>query len=115
MTLPHPDTNATDNFVRVYGAELHYFEAEQGPLVMLLHGLFGNAWQWSNIMERLAKHLYVIALDQIGLGWSDKPFLNYRTATKSGFPLRLLSSTRNRATFPSRRGCGWIGCSELGA
>jgi len=85
MTLLQPDTDVTDNFVLVYGAELHYLEAGSGPIVILLHGLGGNAKEWSNVMGYLAEHFYVIALDQIGFGYSAKPLLNYRVSTLVDF------------------------------
>lgn len=78
---PTTATDIIDNSVEVYGAELHYLEAGQGSMLILLHGLGGNAWEWNQTILSLAKSFYVIALDQIGFGDSDKPFLNYRINT----------------------------------
>ena len=37
------DTDIIDNSVLVYGAELHYLEAGEASMLILLHGLGGNA------------------------------------------------------------------------
>ncbi|MBD2100995.1 alpha/beta fold hydrolase [Leptolyngbya sp. FACHB-261] len=74
-----------ENYALVYGTELHYLEAGEGPLVILLHGLVETAYQWHLVMEELSTHFYVIALDQIGFGYSTKPLLNYRIKTLVDF------------------------------
>ncbi len=79
------NTDIVDNSVLVYGAELHYLEAGKGSMLILLHGLGGNAWEWSSAIASLAEDFYVIALDQIGFGDSEKPFLNYRINTLVDF------------------------------
>ncbi|MDJ0571053.1 MAG: alpha/beta hydrolase [Pleurocapsa sp. MO_192.B19] len=79
------ELDIVDNSVLVYGAELHYLEAGKGSMLILLHGLGGNAWEWSSAIASLAEDFYVIALDQIGFGDSEKPFLNYRINTLVDF------------------------------
>ena len=44
-----------------------------GPGLLLLHGLMGRATTWAATAEWLAPHYHVVALDQRGHGWSDKP------------------------------------------
>ena len=61
----------------------------QGSMLILLHGLGGNAWEWNQVILSLAKSFYVIALEQIGFGDSDKPFLNYRINTFADFLYRF--------------------------
>ena len=55
---------------RFTNAELHYLEVESGSILILLHGLGGNAWEWSDAIASLAEHYYVIAPDLIGFGGS---------------------------------------------
>jgi triacylglycerol lipase len=74
-----------DKYATVYGAKLHYQEAGSGPVVILLHGLGGDTSNWAPTIGPLAQKHRVIALDQIGFGRSDKPFLNYRVATLVDF------------------------------
>lgn len=45
----------------------------EGPAVLLLHGLMGSATTWSQTIPWLAGRFRVVALDQRGHGWSDKP------------------------------------------
>lgn len=78
-------TNIVDNSVLTYGAELHYLEAGEGSMLILLHGLGSSAWSWSNVISSLAEDFYAIALDQIGLGDSEKLFLSYRINTLVDF------------------------------
>lgn len=44
-----------------------------GPGLLLLHGLMGRATTWEATAGWLTPHFRVIALDQRGHGWSDKP------------------------------------------
>lgn len=69
----------------IYGQKIHYVEAGQGPTVILLHGLGADWTSWSPTIGPLSKKYRVIALDQIGFGQSDKPFMNYRIATLVDF------------------------------
>jgi triacylglycerol lipase len=74
-----------DKFATVYGAKIHYQEAGTGPVVILLHGLGGDATNWAMTVGPLSQKYRVIVPDQIGFGMSDKPFLNYRVATLVDF------------------------------
>src|SRR5207247_2437827 len=76
---------ADDKFVTVFGAKIHYVEAGSGPVVILLHGLGGDASNWAQTIGPLAEKYRVIAPDQIGFGRSDKPFLSYRVGTLVDF------------------------------
>lgn len=49
------------------------FGGEGKPGLLLLHGTFGRATTWQNTASWLTPHFHVIALDQRGHGWSDKP------------------------------------------
>ena len=60
----------------VYGAKIHYVEAGSGPVVVLLHGLGGDATNWAFNVAALAQKYRVIVPDQIGFGKSDKPLIN---------------------------------------
>lgn len=72
-----------EHFVTVYGQKLHYFEAGEAnrPVIIILHGLISEASEWLQNIEALSKQFHVIALDLLGCGQSDKPFINYRIGT----------------------------------
>jgi 4,5:9,10-diseco-3-hydroxy-5,9,17-trioxoandrosta-1(10),2-diene-4-oate hydrolase len=75
-----------DKFVTVAGLKTRYFEAGDGPPVILLHGasLGSSADVWRRNLQPLARQgLRVIAYDQPGFGLSDDPpdwALGFRTA-----------------------------------
>jgi non-heme chloroperoxidase len=72
----HPPAQIREHDVRLpSGVRLHY--AEQGPesgaAILLLHGYSDSSGSWGLVMPRLPADLRVIALDQRGHGWSDRP------------------------------------------
>jgi len=68
--------------VTIYGQKISYLEAgSSGPNVILLHGLGGDATNWTMTIPALAGKYHVYAPDQIGFGNSDKPIMTYRVAT----------------------------------
>ncbi len=67
--------------IEIYGQKIHYLEAGSGPVVILLHGLGGDATNWAPTIPALASKYHVYVPDQIGFGKSDKPIMNYRVAT----------------------------------
>ena len=66
----------------VFGQKIVYYEAGTGPTVVLVHGFGSQAmFDFGNVIMPLAKTHHVIALDQIGWGASDKPYIDYRIQT----------------------------------
>ncbi len=56
---------------------VHYLEAGQGPLLVLVHGLGSSADVWRDSMRLLARSYRVVALDLPGYGKSDRPRADY--------------------------------------
>lgn len=76
QSLP-PQQNIT-----VFGAKIAYYEAGHGHEIVLIHGYGGSArGDWGKIIPVLAQNHHVIALDLLGFGNSDKPFINYGVQT----------------------------------
>jgi len=95
--------------VMVFGQSIHYYEAGQGPAVILLHGLGANAGIWLANIGPLSAHYHVIALDQIGFGHSDKPLIDYKIATFVDFLYGFMQSQRIvKATLVGNSLGGWI-------
>jgi len=66
--------------VRAGGHTVSYLEAgpDDGPVVVLLHGLASDSETWDRVMAPLgAAGLRVLAVDLIGHGRSDKPVRSY--------------------------------------
>jgi epoxide hydrolase 4 len=63
-----------DRYATVNGVRLHYVEAGEGPLVVLLHGFPEFWWTWRHQIPALAAAGFrVVALDMRGYAESDKP------------------------------------------
>ena len=56
-----------------HGIRINYYEAGQGPPVMLLHGFGASAYSWRFLAPELAKDHRVFTIDLKGYGLSDKP------------------------------------------
>ncbi len=67
-------TSPVHVFTVVDGRRLHHLDyGGEGPPIVLVHGVLGNAWMWSGVAGRLTGHGRVIALDLRGYGdsqWS---------------------------------------------
>ena len=60
---------------------LHAVIGGQGPPLLLIHGWPGSWYYWRLVMPGLARDFEVIAVDQRGIGLSDKPEDGYDTGT----------------------------------
>lgn len=66
----------------LFGAKIRYFEMGSGPTVVLVHGLGSSArGDWGTVMQSLGASHHVLALDLLGFGASDKPFITYGIQT----------------------------------
>jgi pimeloyl-ACP methyl ester carboxylesterase len=76
---------ARERDAKVFGFTIHYREAGEGPVAILLHGLGGDGSRWTATMDALAGEFRTIAPDQIGFGQSDKPLADYNHAMLGEF------------------------------
>jgi len=56
---------------------VHYLEAGQGPVLVLVHGLGSSSEVWRDSIRYLARGYRVVAIDLPGYGKSDKPRSDY--------------------------------------
>lgn len=77
--------NILEKDIEVYGFNMHYAEAGQGPPVIVLHGLWGGRNEWDRNIEVLAADFRMIVVDQIGFHGSDKPDVSYHNALLGQF------------------------------
>jgi pimeloyl-ACP methyl ester carboxylesterase len=86
----------------VGGLELHYVEAGEGPLVLLLHG-FPDSWSgWRRQIDAFARAGYrVVAPDLRGYGLSDKParVVDYAIDKLSGDVAALVAALGEESTL----------------
>lgn len=104
-----PPSMPPEKMVSVYGQSVHYYEAGQGPNVIFLHGLGGEASNWAANIGPLSEKYHVYALDQVGFGRSDKPFIEYKIETFVEF-LQAFMQALNipKATLVGNSLGGWI-------
>jgi alpha/beta hydrolase fold len=74
----------TDRFVDAGGLRQHAVVGGDGPPLLLVHGWPQTWYAWRLLMPTLAQDFQVVAVDQRGIGLSDKPEDGYDTATLAG-------------------------------
>ena len=95
----------------IFGAKIRYLEAGDAtkPKIILLHGLGGQAENWSFVIPALSAKYHVIAIDQVGFGKSEKPFIKYRIGTYADFLDKFLTELKiEKTTLIGNSLGGWI-------
>ncbi len=62
----------------ILGNRIVYYDRGTGPVLLLLHGMFGDHLDWEPVLEPLSRSNRVVAVDLPGFGESDKPDLEYQ-------------------------------------
>lgn len=74
MTISVPDVELSHETALINGINLHYVQAGEGPLVVLLHGFPEFWYSWRHQFPALAQAGYtVVAVDMRGYNTSDSP------------------------------------------
>jgi len=68
-------------FVEANGIRQHVVVGGDGPPLLLVHGWPEDSYAWRFVMQPLAEDYTVIAVDQRGIGLTEKPADGYDTAT----------------------------------
>src|SRR6476469_11049509 len=63
----------SSRFVDIGELRLHAVIGGEGPPLLLIHGWPQSWYAWRMLMPALAEDYEVIAVDQLGIGLSDKP------------------------------------------
>lgn len=61
-----------EHFVTIDGHRIRYLRGGSGPPLLLIHGLMGYAFSWTEIAPALTREFDVIAPDMLNLGLSDR-------------------------------------------
>jgi pimeloyl-ACP methyl ester carboxylesterase len=67
------DFRASRRFVALASGRIAYVERGSGPAALFLHGAPLNSFQWRGALDRLADVRRCIALDFMGLGYTEVP------------------------------------------
>jgi pimeloyl-ACP methyl ester carboxylesterase len=71
----------SSRYVETDALRLHAVIGGDGPPVLLIHGWPQTWYAWRLVMPTLARDFQIIAVDQRGVGLSDKPTSGYDTGT----------------------------------
>lgn len=84
---PHLPAGFADTFksryVDIGSLRLHTVIGGKGRPLLLIHGWPQTWYQWRLVMPALAQDFQVIAVDQRGIGLSDKPETGYDSGTQA--------------------------------
>ena len=82
----------TSRYVDTDELRQHAVIGGDGPPLLLVHGWPQNWYAWRLLMPELARDFEVIAVDQRGIGLSDKPQDGYDTGTLAGDLVTLMDA-----------------------
>jgi pimeloyl-ACP methyl ester carboxylesterase len=85
------DTFAS-RFIDVGDLQLHAVIGGEGPPLLLIHGWPETWYAWRMVMPKLAESFEVIAVDQRGIGLSDKPSDGYDIGTLAADLVALMDA-----------------------
>jgi pimeloyl-ACP methyl ester carboxylesterase len=93
---PNLPAGFTDTFSSRYidsgEVRLHAVIGGEGPPLLLIHGWPGSWYYWRLVMPALARDFRVIAVDQRGIGLSDKPEDGYEAGTLANDLVALMDA-----------------------
>jgi len=66
-------------YFQINGHEIFYRTQgdDKKPCLLLIHGFPTCSWDWEKISAQLEQHFYLVTLDMLGFGFSDKPKQDY--------------------------------------
>ena len=82
----------TSRYVDTGNLRLHAVIGGDGPPLLLVHGWPQTWYAWRMLMPALARDFQVVAVDQRGIGLSDKPRDGYDTGTLASDLLALMDA-----------------------
>jgi pimeloyl-ACP methyl ester carboxylesterase len=82
----------TSRFIRANGIRQHAVIGGDGPPLLLIHGWPETWYAWRLLMPTLARDFTVIAVDQRGIGLTDKPADGYDSATLASDLVALMDA-----------------------
>jgi pimeloyl-ACP methyl ester carboxylesterase len=93
---PNLPAGFTDTFASRYidtdEVRLHAVIGGEGPPLLLVHGWPETWYAWRLLMPSLARDFEVVAVDQRGMGLTDKPQGGYDTGTLAGDLVALMDA-----------------------
>lgn len=60
------------------------------PVLLLIHGFPTCSWDWAKVWDDLQRNFYLVTLDMLGFGFSDKPQQQYSIFSQADIYLLLM-------------------------
>jgi len=89
-------TTFTSQYVEANGVRFHVVIGGKGRPLLLVHGWPQTWYQWRMVMPALARDFEVIAVDQRGIGLSDKPASGYDAGSQANDMVALMEKLGHR-------------------
>lgn len=105
----------TSRTVEAGGLRQHVVVGGDGPPLLLVHGWPENWYAWRHLMPALARDFEVIAVDQRGMGLSDKPQDGYDTGTLANDLVALMDALGHERFAVVGHDTGFTICYALAA
>ena len=86
----------TSRYVDANGLRMHAVIGGEGPPLLLVHGWPQTWYQWRLVMPALARDFTVIAVDQRGIGLTDKPQTGYDAGSEANDMVALMEALGHR-------------------
>jgi pimeloyl-ACP methyl ester carboxylesterase len=116
---PHLPAGFRDTFssrlIDANGLRQHAVIGGEGPPLLLVHGWPENWYAWRMVMPALAKDFEVIAVDQRGIGKTDKPQDGYDSATLANDLAALMDALGHQRFAAVGHDVGHFICYALAA
>jgi pimeloyl-ACP methyl ester carboxylesterase len=98
----------TSRIVQAGGIRQHVVIGGDGPPLLLVHGWPQNWYAWRLLMPALARDFTVIAVDQRGIGLTDRPATGYDSATLANDLAALMTKLGHRRFAVAGHDTGYI-------
>ena len=82
----------TSRYVNANGLRMHAVIGGKGPPLLLVHGWPQTWYQWRLVLPTLARDFTVVAVDQRGVGLSDKPEGGYDSGSQANDMVALMDA-----------------------
>ena len=116
---PNLPAGFTDTFTSRYvdagGLRQHAVIGGEGPPLLLVHGWPESWYAWRLLMPELARDFEVIAVDQRGIGLTDKPQDGYDTGTLANDLVALMDALGHQRFAVVGHDTGYIISDALAA
>lgn len=79
------------------------------PLLLCLHGVGGHTEAYSRNFGAHGEHFWMVAIDMLGHGWTDKPAIDYQIKDYAAHVLAVLKALgRDKAHISGESLGGWV-------